>query len=93
VERKENPLLAREEIVIKVKRDATPSRKEAKEIVVAQTGASPELVVVKKIKGLTGAREFLIEAFVYKDPEIMKTVEPEYILKRNGVIEDEAQAQ
>ena len=94
VERKENPLLYRDEIIIRVKKDVTPSRKEAKEIVVAQTGASPEQVIVKKIKGKSGRREFLIEAYVYKDLSVMKTLEPDYVLKRNGVIEDgEAQAQ
>ncbi len=94
MERKENPLLSREEIVVKVKKEVTPSRQEAKEIVVAQTGASPEAVIVKKIKGKSGAKEFFIEAYVYKDLDVMKTIEPEYILKRNGVISDgEAQAQ
>lgn len=94
VERKENPLLSREEVLIKVKKDVTPSRQEAKEIVVAQTGASPESVVVKKISGRSGAKEFFVEAYIYKDLDVMKTIEPEYILKRNGVISDgEAQAQ
>ena len=94
VERRDNPLLYREEVVLRVKKEATPSRKEAKELVVAQTGVSPENVVVKRIYGKTGAREFLVEAYIYKDLDMMKVIEPEYVLKRNGVVSDgEAQAQ
>ena len=94
VKREENPLLSREELIIRVEKEVTPSRKEAKEIVVAQTGADPELVIIKRISGKSGSKVFLVEAFIYKDKEIMKVIEPEYVLRRNGVVSDgEAQAQ
>ncbi len=93
VERRENPLLAREEVLLKIRAQQTPSRKEVRELVVAKLGASPESVIVKKIWGLSGSREFNAEVFIYKDLEVMRTIEPEYVLKRNEVIEDEAQAE
>ncbi len=93
VEKRENPLLSRDEILLKVVADVTPSRKEVKELAAAKTGASPELIVVKRIGGKAGSREFLAEVFVYRNEEVMKVVEPEYMLKRNGVISDgEAQS-
>ncbi len=86
-----NPLLRRKELTIVVQRDSTPSRKEARDIVVSLTGASPDLVVIKEIRTPTGMRYHTVVAYVYEDPSTLKVVEPEYILKRGE--EGEAQAE
>jgi ribosomal protein S24E len=93
LEKRENPLLDREEIKVRIKSDKTPSRKEVKELVTAKLGTSPELTLIRTIKNKAGTRNFDVEVFVYKNPSVMNVVERTYMLKRNGVIEDEAQAQ
>lgn len=89
IERKDNPLLSREELVLKIRSNVTPSRKEVKDYVVASMNTDPKLTVVKKIWGKSGSHEFFAEIFIYKDDTVMKTVEPEFILKRNEVIKDD----
>ena len=94
VESRDNPLLSRREIIVKVSAEATPSRKDVKELVAAKTGANPSLIVVKKIGGRSGSHDFFAEVYIYQDENTMKTLEPKYILRRNGVVEDgEAQPQ
>ena len=94
LERRENPLLEREEIKVRIKSDKTPSRKEAKELITAKLGSSPELTLIRSIKNRAGTRIFDVDVVVYRSPAVMEVVERTYVLKRNGVIEDgEAQAQ
>lgn len=94
LERRENPLLEREEIKVRIKSDKTPSRKEAKELITAKLGSSPELTLIRSIKNRAGTRIFDVDVVVYRNPAVMEIVERTYVLKRNGVIEDgEAQAQ
>ena len=94
LERRENPLLEREEIKVRIKSDKTPSRKEAKELITVKLGSSPELTLIRSIKNRAGTRIFDVDVVVYRSPAVMEVVERTYVLKRNGVIEDgEAQAQ
>ncbi len=94
VERRDNPLLSREEVRLEIKSESTPSRTEVRNYVSASLGADPSLTVVKKIWGRAGDRTFYAEVFIYKDERVMRAVEPKYILIRNGVMEDgKAQSQ
>ncbi len=88
VERSYNPLFERDEIIAFVYSETTPSRKDVKTLIAAETGAKEEDIIVKKVETLTGLSKVKVVVFVYKNPDVLKVIEPDYMLKRNGVISD-----
>ncbi len=91
-ERRENPLLNREEITVSIRVESTPTRKDVKNGVAAKLGVDPSLVIVRKIEGSAGSHVFRAVVHVYKDKDSL-SIEPEYIRKRNEVTEDEARSE
>ncbi len=71
IKQEKNPLLEREEILIEIKADSTPSAEEVKKIV----GKDENLVVVKKINSSFGKRVFTAEVFVYDSVEVKNRIE------------------
>jgi len=85
----ENPLLYRKEYVLAIIHDAssTPSRDTLREEISKQLGVNKDLVVVRKIKTDFGTNVAKVEVHVYDSREKMLEIEPEYILRRNKIIE------
>jgi len=64
-----NRLLKREEISLIVKSETTPSAQESKKEVAGKFNFNEELVVIKKIKGNFGKKEFDVGVYVYENKE------------------------
>ena len=91
LERKENPLLKREEISFKIHHpDAqTPSRTVVISKLAAILNADTSKTILKEIQGQFGIQESLGHANVYEDENVALRLEPEHILIRNGLKEKE----
>ena len=88
-QKRENEFLDRTEYIFEVvleKNEATPSRQKLKEEFVGLLGSN---FVIKKID-MRGNKCY-VKVYHYKSEEVMKRLEPEYILKR-GVNDGEAQS-
>lgn len=84
IERKENPLLDREEIKFEVTYDqATPSREVIKKKLAAMLNVDAEITILREIKGHFGKTVSSGFATVYPSYEIAQKVETKPILKRN----------
>jgi len=80
-----NPLLHREEILISIESESSPSFEEVKK----HMGKNEDLVIIKRVKGNFGAKSFNAEVFVYDSKEAKDKVEviPKKIRKK---MEEEA---
>ncbi|MGD9912409.1 30S ribosomal protein S24e [Methanothrix sp.] len=85
VSERENPLLKRREIVLKVihGEGPTPTRKSVVERLAAIKDSKPGLVVIRKMNSLFGRRESIAHARIYESEERMRQVENPHIVKRN----------
>lgn len=89
VETKEVPLLYRKEFTLRAYFDGpTKSRKELQTLVAKQVKADNTLVIIKKVDTTFGDKSAMIVAFVYDNPEMMKRIEGEYMIKRNTFAEE-----
>ena len=86
--KRENKLLGRTEMYIRVKTNAPVTRKELKTRLAAELGVDKKLIIVDKMKTITGSSD--MEAFVkiYKDEEYLNKIEPKYMIERNKVVEN-----
>jgi ribosomal protein S24E len=66
-----NPSLQREEFVLKVESEKTPSNKE----IIALLGKNETLSVVKQIKGSFGKEDFDVEVVVYDNQKAKDEIE------------------
>lgn len=89
VSEKENPLLKRKEICFQIEhaQTGTPSRMEVRKAVANILKTDIDLVYVKKFETKTGAFTAVGTANVYDSGEQAKFVEPEYIIKRNVLVD------
>jgi len=90
VSEKENPLLKRREVYFQVEHSQTgntPPRLEVRKAVAAALKKDVDLVFVKKLETKTGMRTAVGVANVYDFIEQAKLIEPEYIIKRNLLLE------
>ncbi|NPA22603.1 MAG: 30S ribosomal protein S24e [Candidatus Micrarchaeota archaeon] len=84
ISERDNPVLSRKEVLLLAKYEgATPSLTELRQKVVETLGVSPELMVIKKTEQNFGKREVKIWAYVYDNPDVLRRLEPIYVLKRN----------
>ena len=86
VSKKENPLLKRKEVQFQVEHNqtgSTPTRLETRRAVAKALKTDADLVFVKKLETKTGTHTAVGLANVYDSVEQAKSVEPEYIIKRN----------
>jgi small subunit ribosomal protein S24e len=89
IEEKENPLLNRRELKIRVLHDnATPSRREVKEKLVALLGVDKEKVILNSYKSRYGVRESYGTARVYESKERALEVESKPVLLKNQLLEE-----
>ena len=71
IQQKKNPFFCREELVMKVSSEITPTNEELKK----EIGKDPELIVIQKIDGNFGKQEFTVEAQVYDSKEAREKYE------------------
>jgi ribosomal protein S24E len=82
----ENKLLDRKELEVFVHFDGTtPPRAEIKSTICAKIAANPELVVLRNVANEFGLKRVKVSVHVYEKAETLKTNEPEYIHKREGM--------
>jgi small subunit ribosomal protein S24e len=86
VTEKQNPMLKRKEVQFRVdhaETGATPPRLEIRRAVASALKADVEVVFIRKFETKTGTSMAFGVANVYDSVEQAKSVEPEYIVKRN----------
>jgi ribosomal protein S24E len=85
LEEKENKPLSRKEISFRVEHmgTTTPSRADIKSKIVAQFDANTSAVVITNLNTHFGIGITKGSARIYSDPELMKRVEHEYLIKRH----------
>lgn len=88
LEEKENPLLDRRELKVKIAHDAaTPKISEVRDKLVAMLGVDKETLILDSFKSKFGAREGIGFVKVYRTKERALKVEPRHRLKKNLLIE------
>lgn len=88
---KENPLLKRKEVAFRVEHGSqgkTPLRLEVRKALAAELKVSEGLVFVVKMQTMTGTSIAVGVANAYETMEQARLVEPEYIIKRNSLVEN-----
>ena len=84
-----NELLDRTEGKVRVYfKGATPTRVEMRQKIGEALSVNPEFVVITHTLGEFGKHDVLCTTHVYKSMEKLKSMEPEYIQKRFGLIEE-----
>lgn len=76
IEKKKNPLLGREEVVIDIEANSTPSFIDAAKIASEELKTSEELLKVRKIDGKYGTTKFRVYVNVYSSKEELERLEP-----------------
>ena len=66
---KENPLLARKEVVAEIESDATPKRADVQNQIATLMKVAADHVVVRKVQNAFGDRKAVVHANIYKSPE------------------------
>jgi small subunit ribosomal protein S24e len=89
----ENPMLHRRDVRFQVTHDeASPSRLSVRDSLAAKLNKDAEEVVVHSIDTKFGMRKSLGYAKVYDTPKAAADVEQEYMLDRNKIGDDDAEA-
>ena len=85
IERKENKLLDREEIIFELQYEgeATPNRLAVQSKLAALVNADAERTIIRKIQGHFGKQASTGYAYVYPTVELMQRLESKHIIKRN----------
>lgn len=84
IERRRNPLLFREELLLRLRfQGATPSRKEVREAVAKFLGIKADRVIVRNILQDYGMTEAKVLVMVYDSPERAREIEPKHIIARH----------
>ena len=84
---KDNPLLKRKEVVFTIisgPKEKTPQRIEVKKAVAVEMKIGDDVVFIKRMRTKTGTNITVGDANVYQSINQAKSVEPEYIRKRNS---------
>ncbi len=80
------PLLSRERVTGYAHfENVTPSRLDIKKALAAKIKAAEDCVVVRHVYQKYGARKAKIIAHVYADQAVMKELEPQKLLEKNGL--------
>ena len=86
----DNLILKRKEVFFRLKHDeksetkgASPSRVQAREVLIKKLRCKPNLLVIDKMQTEFGKRETVGYAKVYENEERLKEIEREYIIRRN----------
>jgi len=86
---KENPLLERKELMIRVSYEGTtPERSEVIKKVASINNTTPEMVVIQNLEGSFGKRESTGYVKIYNSIDRLNKVELKHIIKRANKEED-----
>ena len=87
IEQKKNAVLKRTEVhfIIDHSGEATPTKGAVVEEVAKQTKAKKDTIVLNSIETVYGSGKSKGYAKIYATKEDAQAIEPEYILKRNGM--------
>ena len=93
LEERDNPLLYRKELIVEIDHvgEPTPSREEVRKRIAALKGVSENLVIVHTIKPMFGIGKSKAFIKIYQSEEKLKEIEPEYMLKKHGLIQAQQQ--
>ena len=80
VKKEKNPFLSREEIVLEIESENTPTFEEIKK----EIGSDENLIVVKRVNSNFGKQKFSVEAVVYDSAEAKEKIEtvPQKVRKK-----------
>ena len=86
-EEKENKLLKRRDMTVRVyhEADPTPTRATIKDRVADLVGTSKDNVIIENIKSEFGKEETKVKLRVYDDKEDAQKYERDYVLERNKI--------
>lgn len=88
LEEKNNPLLERREIQLRIIQDAgSPKIADLRKKVAAQLSLDEALFVVQNVKAEYGMNESRCLLKVYKTKDRLQTVEADHVIKKNGLVE------
>ena len=71
ISKEKNPFLGREEIIMEIKSNVSPTYDEVKK----EIGADENLIVIKKINNNFGRHVFIVNALIYESLESKNNVE------------------
>ncbi|MHA1238522.1 MAG: 30S ribosomal protein S24e [Candidatus Odinarchaeia archaeon] len=88
---KDNPLLRRREIefILSHSAEGTPSRHAVRKKLSALLNVDLDKVYIRKIQPIMGREESKGFACIYQDKETALRIEPQYIIKRNQIEEQQ----
>ncbi len=86
--KRENKLLGRTELHVKVKTNKPVTRAELKTRIATELGADEKLVIIDRMKTITGSSDMEAYVKIYKDEEYLRKIEPKYKIERNKVVEN-----
>jgi small subunit ribosomal protein S24e len=90
---KENALLSRKEIEFSITfTGATPSRKMIHDKIAAMTNTPKNQVILDSLHHRYGTMQVSGQARLYSNADELKKVEPDYLLKRGGISDDQSGA-
>ncbi len=86
-----NQLLRRKEVFFRLKHEeeegekkgASPSRAQARDVLIKKLRCSPNLLVINRMRTKFGKRETVGYAKVYESEDRLREIEREHIIKRN----------
>ena len=89
VNSRENELMNRREIEFEIEYEKMPTRNQILEVLAKVGNFNKDLLIIRKLRNVFGARKSKGIAFEYKNAETLKKYEPEYVLKRWGKVGEE----
>lgn len=88
IEEKDNPLLERKEIQLRVIQDAgSPKISDLRKKIAAQLSLDENLFVVQRVYAEYGMNESRCVLKIYNTEERLKAVEAVHVLRKNGLVE------
>ena len=92
LERKENPLLHRDEIKLKVShlQQPIPQRKDVVMRLSAEVNKEPDTIILRKMNSKFGSSYSIADVFVYESSDYAKRIERPHVLKRHGLVEEDS---
>ncbi|HDN81741.1 MAG: 30S ribosomal protein S24e [Methanomicrobia archaeon] len=86
-EEKENPLLERKEVYFKfIPETGSEKYEDVRERIAAMLDLDKNTFVIQYMKSQFGKREYRGFLKIYKDEKNMRSIEENYVLKRNGLM-------
>jgi small subunit ribosomal protein S24e len=94
LEEDENPMLHRKDVRFEMTHEeATPERLSVRDSLAAKLNKDSKEVVVRNLDTKFGMRKTIGQAKVYESSDVARDVEQEYMLERNKIDSDEADAE